>query len=609
MATVKRQEEWFNGANGRAMNPDNAYGRQCKDVADDYVMYIFGVSWVSTLRPGNANVIFNGSNGDYFDKIANNPNDPNQLPQRGDILCYGGWSGNSAGHILVIESADANGYTGIEQDGFTVKYDAQDRVINQGVPAYRITRNWSWHIGSLQGWLRPKQSRIVGGAPEPTPLAPYQRKLRGDIGKGIVRETPRLNGKEVDRYDAGLTIDFSGWVNGDEVDGTKVWFKGRYRDVYMSAALFEDKGTHDLTDLNPQTPPAEVNKNERVVIDGGLNVRQAPNTKAAILEVLVPGAKITVDSYVKGESVDGNDTWYPYNNGLVWSGGLNSKAIAGLKNVTPAEPTTPIVETPVEAPYTFEKSFDFVTKVYPAAIGNFAYDEFPGDEFGIVLHDFGTPNVNTYGSVIATFTKKGTQVSSHLAFSQANVAQFVDIKDRAYHAGKLGNGYYGFEIDPAFKDDPVQIANVRKAIDALQKLKKKKATLHKHPEFMNTSCGDDIDLSLYDVPYVEEGTPTVPEIPAPQIDPEVPTTPSTPTTPVPADEASKSATTFVTRIASQLAAAAIVVQGVAGLLKTYTGTELDGSLIGWATVLGALGFIAYGQYKYKKTGGEKGWFF
>ena len=92
-------------------------------------------------------------------------------------------------------------------------------------------------------------------------------------------------------------------------------------------------------------------------------------------------------------------------------------------------------------------------------------------------------------------------------------------------------------------------------------------------------------------------------------DQEVPTNPDTPKDPAPTDEAAKSATEFVARVASQVAAAAIIVNGLAGLVKQYANITFDNGLLGIATIATAVGLVAYGQYRYKKSGGSKGWFF
>lgn len=254
--------------------------------------------------------------------------------------------------------------------------------------------------------------------------------------------------------------------------------------------------------------------------------RKEPKRSGAFIDWLDANAVVDFKGFVRGESVDGNNVWFVgrHTGGYTWSGAYTNTGVAGLPDLTsapdkptvPTNPKPPVVE---DKPYTFAKAFDFVD-VKPAAPGNFAYKDIPPHPEGIVLHDFGTPGKDTYQSVINTFQKKGTEVSAHFVFSQDKVTQVVALEDRAYHA-KTGNSLWGFELDPAYVNDPVQIANVRKVIKLLEEREGRKLSLHLHPEFVSTQCGDDIDLSLYrDDEQDEDDTPPVVEPPiTPPINP------------------------------------------------------------------------------------------
>lgn len=142
---MSKIEQWFKGAVGRGMNPDKAYGYQCKDVADDYCLKLFG-NWVGTIRPGNAKVAFANSNADFFVKVKNNPRDPKQVPPRGAIIVWNGNMGGGLGHIAVVTSAKPNGFDVVQQDGF-----------RNTKPAHKA------HFASYAhviGWLIPKSKKI-----------------------------------------------------------------------------------------------------------------------------------------------------------------------------------------------------------------------------------------------------------------------------------------------------------------------------------------------------------------------------------------------------------------------------------------------------------------
>ena len=143
-ATKAAQDRWFEKAVGRPMNPDNAYGLQCKDVADDYCATLFG-NWVNTIRPGNGKDVYNNANSHYFHKILNNPHDLHLTPQRGDIIVYGASRAVPEGHVAVVESADVHGCTVIQQDGYLQH------------PARRVRLTYVLPTGAATiGWLRPK---------------------------------------------------------------------------------------------------------------------------------------------------------------------------------------------------------------------------------------------------------------------------------------------------------------------------------------------------------------------------------------------------------------------------------------------------------------------
>lgn len=286
------------------------------------------------------------------------------------------------------------------------------------------------------------------------------------------------------------------------------------KDTQMASYLdtFEFIQAH----LNPVdiSPPATIQPFQRVLENReGVNQREAPNTDSRVIKEW-PYDEVPFDfkGYVKGQDPygNGNNIWYvgAYSGGYFYSGAFTDKSTNGLKDLTPTTPpVVPPVKPPEEKPYTFTKDFDFVTEVFPAAIGNFEVGNFPASTDGIILHDFGTAGKDTWQSAKNEFTRKGSEKSIHLMFSQDKVGQNVKIGDRAYHAGPNGNVKYGFELDPAYVNDPVQISNVRKAIKALQIKENKKLKLYKHSEFMQTQCGDDITLSIYDVPF---GEPTPP---------------------------------------------------------------------------------------------------
>lgn len=142
--TNHAQEAFLTSAPGKSFNPDNFAGLQCKDVADAYCLAMFG-DWVHTIRPNNAAQAFDGANATYFWKIRNDPADPKQVPQRGDIIVWGWSKAVPEGHIAPVLSATAATVTVVDQDGYNQR------------PAAVRTYGYTLANGAIVvGWLRPK---------------------------------------------------------------------------------------------------------------------------------------------------------------------------------------------------------------------------------------------------------------------------------------------------------------------------------------------------------------------------------------------------------------------------------------------------------------------
>lgn len=241
----------------------------------------------------------------------------------------------------------------------------------------------------------------------------------------------------------------------------------------------------------------------------GVNGRIEPNTGGAILKEFKHGEVLDFKGYVVGQDPygNGNNIWFVgrYSNTYWYSGAFADTGTHDLPDLTLA-PVTPPPTTENPAPekrYEFEKDFDFINDVFPAAIGNFEYGNFPTTPTAIVIHDYGTAGVDTYNSLKAEFTRKGSEKSIHFAVSKDKMGQNVKLGDRAYHAGPQGNVYVGIEVDPAYKDNPEQITNVRRIVKAVNQFYGYSLTAPmkniKHSSIMQTECGDDIDLAKYDV--------------------------------------------------------------------------------------------------------------
>lgn len=158
-------QAWKPSALGAKIDIDKEYGDQCVDVDLSYGEALFpGVSWSTVFPPvANAKQLFASHNPTYFDAIANDHSNANQVPEQGDILVcdatpapgYSNQFSNPAGHTGVVDSADSSGYTILMQDGSVPTGNA-------------YLQSQAWRYRPVIGWLRPK----LAAAPSPTSAPP-----------------------------------------------------------------------------------------------------------------------------------------------------------------------------------------------------------------------------------------------------------------------------------------------------------------------------------------------------------------------------------------------------------------------------------------------------
>lgn len=133
-----------------------------------------GVSWPSIIPPVSSAKDMAGKSNDYLTWVANDHNNPNQVPQQGDIMVFGatpatGYTNpynNPDGHTGVCDSASANGYA----------------LLQQNAPAFgqaaNVT-NYPWRFRPCLGWYHPGKQIPV---PPPAPVPPAGN---GNTGKDL----------------------------------------------------------------------------------------------------------------------------------------------------------------------------------------------------------------------------------------------------------------------------------------------------------------------------------------------------------------------------------------------------------------------------------------
>jgi hypothetical protein len=511
-------EEWLNTAEGVALDPDGAYGNQCVDLVDAYGQAIFGVPWnVCVGGVVGAKQLLDAAPDEYWIRIDNDPSNPNLIPQRGDVVVTSGDALNQWGHTYGVLGADTGGVDAIQQDGFAEPRKFVNGGWYSNKPAHKARMPYAAAgMGYTLGWLRPRENKIVdtgaakrlGLTTAGSQLLGYQRTTVKDSTVGY-RSAPATSGDLQKWLDPDTTYDFKGFVRRQAVNGNDVWFVGRYTDGFAWSGGFTDSGTHDLPDLTDALFPKAVSvTNVRVTGADGVNRRKAPDKNATLIDTFGAGLEITLGGYVIGTDPygKGNKVWFVggISGGYMHSSGFTSQDITGLPLLpTPADvsPAAPA------AAYDFVPDFDWVRKV-PAALSNLEKGRAPGKGNPTVIHQMGTPGRDTLGSTINEFKRDGAFKSTHFGVEGSDCVQMVSLKDRAYHAGAVGNGYVGIETDPYQTAET--IATVKRLLGGLKGLGYSTVYIrHKDVEGNNTSCGTLIDLSKYVL--------TDPVIPAPPV--------------------------------------------------------------------------------------------
>lgn len=145
-------DKFFEIWNGQFADYDGMYGNQCVDIINFYQRDVIQGEWIGTPVTGGARDWFeNYPNSKvtqkYYERITNDKSDPNQLPQKGDVIVWGANASNKYGHIAIVKSADSSGFTSFDQNW------------PLGSPCHFVNHNWT----GVLGWLRPRKFITVNG--------------------------------------------------------------------------------------------------------------------------------------------------------------------------------------------------------------------------------------------------------------------------------------------------------------------------------------------------------------------------------------------------------------------------------------------------------------
>lgn len=212
---------------------------------------------------------------------------------------------------------------------------------------------WFWSGGFTDKGTHDLADLNVTVAPNQRVAGQYGAKARLDPSTN----EPAVEDKYIKAGDVGT---FNGWINGQNVEGNPVWFRGAFSGTWFWSGGFTDVGTHDLEDLN--TKPEPEPSPARTVAENAANVRDLPYKTSPVLKSEPSGATIEMNAWAHGDVEQGNDIWFRRLDGdWMWSGGFTEKGTAGLPEVpAPPRPNPPSKHNPLGLP-------EYVP-VYPRAV-------------------------------------------------------------------------------------------------------------------------------------------------------------------------------------------------------------------------------------------------
>lgn len=229
-------QEFKNRWLGSRVDFDGVASYQCVDVVKQYIADVHGVDG---RIYGNAADYFDARDvnspiiNDNYNKVANSPTG---VPNQGDIIVWNRNMGGGYGHIAVVDSADVNTVTVIEQNG------GAGSGTGTGSDAIRI-RTYP-NYANVYGWLRPKRQSII-------PMAPNERLCTRRVN---YRSEPNTSSTVIRVFEVGKIYTFKGYVKGESIEGNDIWFVGAYTGHYTHSSGFGDQSTDGLPNLNTPTP-------------------------------------------------------------------------------------------------------------------------------------------------------------------------------------------------------------------------------------------------------------------------------------------------------------------------------------------------------------------
>lgn len=313
---AKSLEAWEKSVWNQRIDFDNA-SYDCVDVSKSWIMYLTDKPWQEVAGWGNAKDIYYNWYTTYLEKVprGNAPKLGDIIVMNGQV---GGGYGHT-GVIVGIDGQNVTIYqqnTFTQQPVYTGVFNAYvsyitgflrpkvafdigaapalepyQRVVGQDGVYYRkepkrsgeaielfkggdiinfkgfvdgenIDGNNKWFVGRFTGGYSWSGGFTDAGThdladlnPKPEPLQPFQRQVGGSVIN--YRTKPEIMPDNVIRtFGPGEILDFDAWTHGALVDGSDVWFRGRYTGGWSHSGGFTNQTTTGLTEVTLVVTPA-----------------------------------------------------------------------------------------------------------------------------------------------------------------------------------------------------------------------------------------------------------------------------------------------------------------------------------------------------------------
>lgn len=216
--TVNTLVEQRTNPPGQIVNIDGNDAGQCTAI-----VHAFNLLCNMPLLLGNANQLFGNASPSLYQKVVNNPNDPNQTPPVGAIICFEADNRTIGtgqyGHCAVCTAAAPNSMTTLEQD---------DSGSEATMAAHLVTRP---NYAGVYGWLVPLCLTYPAPAAPPAPTTTIATVtatagLWMHTGPGL--GYPHVagedaNGNPIQLLPNGFSFQVKAIVGGDSVNGNTQW--------------------------------------------------------------------------------------------------------------------------------------------------------------------------------------------------------------------------------------------------------------------------------------------------------------------------------------------------------------------------------------------------